>query len=61
MRNKNVIKEVISSSPEVSSTAQLAQVGTETLYGVKRRMNLRLHLGLKLIKTTVFNNMKHNP
>ena len=33
---------MISSSPEVSSTAQLAQVRTETLYGVKRRMNLRL-------------------
>ena len=35
---------MISSSPEVSSTAQLAQVRTETLYGVKRRMNLRLFL-----------------
>ena len=33
---------MISSSPEMSSTAQLAQGRTETLYGVKRRMNLRL-------------------
>ena len=33
---------MISSSLEVSSTAQLAKVRTETLYGVKRRMNLRL-------------------
>ena len=33
---------MINSSPEVSLTAQLAQVRTETLYGVKRRMNLRL-------------------
>ena len=34
-RNKNIREEknnVISSSPEVSSTAQLAQVRTETLY-----------------------------
>ena len=36
------IKEVISSSPEMSSTAQLAQGQTEKLYGVKRQMNLRL-------------------
>ena len=37
-------KEVISSSPEMCSTAQLAHGRTETLYGVKRRMNLRLNL-----------------
>ena len=42
---------MISSSPEVSSTAQLAQVRTETLYGVKRRMNLRL-APAKLYRTT---------
>ena len=42
---------MISSSPEVSSTAQLAQVRTETLYGVKRRMNLRLISSLKEMKT----------
>ena len=36
------LKEVISSSPEMSSTAQLAQGRTETLYGVKYQMNLRL-------------------
>ena len=52
MRNKNV-----RTCPEVSSTAQLAQVRTETLYGVKRRMNLRLgqsllaKIGVKITKT----------
>ena len=35
---------MISSSPEMSSTAHLAQGRTETLYRVKRRMNLRLAL-----------------
>ena len=36
---------MIHSSQEMSSTAQLYQGGTETLYGVKRRMNLRLAMG----------------
>ena len=35
---REIMKAVISSSPEMSSTAQLAQGRTETLYGVKRRM-----------------------
>ena len=38
---------MISSRPEISSKAQFTKGRTETLYGVKRKMNLRLGAGLR--------------